>query len=201
MEHRPHIGIIGEGPVGTALAEGLRRAGYEVETSGHDSERVERVAAASDTIILAVPHAERKNVVKEMGKDHRGKKIIDVSNAVGPEMSFAGNPRKSSAEELQGWLQDAKVVKAFNTVFARDMTEGRIEGEPRAALVAGDDPAARQQVKELAPAIGFPPADAGPLENARWLEAPGYLNLRMAYQDPKVGPDFGFKLLSHHHGA
>ena len=34
MNSKPRIGIVGDGNVGSALARGLARAGYRVETTG-----------------------------------------------------------------------------------------------------------------------------------------------------------------------
>ena len=87
----------------------------------------------------------------------------------------------SGAEELQKKLPNAKVVKAFNTVFASVMDSGKVKGEAATALAAGDDKAAKDKVLGLAKDIGFEPQDAGPLTNARLLEALGVLNIQLGY--------------------
>ena len=69
----------------------------------------------------------------------------------------------SGAEELQKKVRSAKVVKAFNTVFANHMDSGRAKGEPLSAFIASDDTEARETVMSLARAIGLDPIDAGPL--------------------------------------
>ncbi|HVL87163.1 MAG TPA: NAD(P)-binding domain-containing protein [Candidatus Thermoplasmatota archaeon] len=193
---KPKVGMIGEGNVGTALAEGLRRAGYEVETTGRDERRVREVASRADVIVLAVPFGERENAIRFMGADAlRGKILVDPTNALTPEYDFAVEVKKQSgAEQLQNKAPEAKVVKAFNTVFADRMREGKVNGEPLSVLAAGDDEEAKDQVLKMAGALGFESVDAGPLQNARWLEAMGYLNIKLGY-DQELGTEIGFRLV------
>jgi predicted dinucleotide-binding enzyme len=88
------------------------------------------------------------------------------------------------------------VVKAFNTVFAMHMSTGKVKNTPLCLLAAGDDPAAREAVLLLARDIGFDAVDAGPLTNARWLEAFGYLNIQLGYVVNRgLGPNMGFALI------
>jgi predicted dinucleotide-binding enzyme len=47
--------------------------------------------------------------------------------------------------------------------------------------MAGDDKAAKEKVATLIKEIGFEPVDAGPLANARQVEAIGNLNIKLAY--------------------
>jgi predicted dinucleotide-binding enzyme len=86
------------------------------------------------------------------------------------------------------------VVKAFNTVFAPHMASGQVKGTSLTLLVAGDDPHAKDEVLALGRDIGFDSVDAGPLRNARWLEALGYLNIQLGYM-LKMGTEIGFKLI------
>lgn len=93
-------------------------------------------------------------------------------------MKLAIGFNTSAAEELQKKLPRARVVKAFNTVFAQHMDTGKLSGERLTAFVAGDDPAARQEALEAAEQIGL---DAGPLSNARMLESLGFLKIQLGY--------------------
>jgi predicted dinucleotide-binding enzyme len=189
---KPSVGIIGDGNAGRAIAEGLRKAGYAVKTAGHSADRVREVAKTSQLIVLAVPASERKNAVKEMDDGYEGKPLIDLTNLIDDDMQFDGSLRRSGAEEVQGWAKEAKVVKAFNTVFAQNMSTGQAGGERLTLLVAGDDGSAKQLVMGLGRDIGFEPMDAGPLANAKWLETLGYLNLTLAYQQ-RLGPGWGIR--------
>jgi predicted dinucleotide-binding enzyme len=195
MPEQRRIGIIGDGNVGTALTQGLTRAGYEAQPVGREPGRVREVAAWGDVIVLAVPFPERENAVREMGGAYAGKVLIDVTNALDDKLGYVLNDkRESGAEQLQKMAQGAKVVKAFNTVFAQNMSTGQLYGERLTAFAASDDEPARQRVVKIAQDIGFDGVDAGPLENARWLETLGVLNVRLGYQ-MNMGPGIGFKLV------
>lgn len=188
------IGIIGNGNVGSALRDGLSRAGYDVRDSGNDPSAVRGLADWASVIILAVPHAALGSVIQEAGNGLNGKVLVDVTNVLNAQMGFAQPTGSSGAEELQKRVPKAKVVKAFNTVFAQNMSTGKVGATPLSALVAGDDAAARAEVSQLASKIGFDSVDAGPLSNARYLEALGYLNIQLGYVQ-KLGPQIGFHLI------
>jgi predicted dinucleotide-binding enzyme len=193
MQSKPSIGIIGKGNVGSALAKGLRSAGYRVETTGRDPQRIQEIANTSTVLILAVPSSERAAALKRMGDAVRGKTLIDVTNNLTKDGEYGGNLKSSLAEETQKQAKEARVVKAFNTVFAQAMSSGKVNGEPLTLFVAGDDPEAKRQTRELGEAIGFESVDAGSLDAARWLEAMGYFNIRLGY-DQKLGTNIGLRV-------
>lgn len=188
------IAVIGKGNVGSALKSGLERAGHEVKSVGRDPSSVREAATRSEIIILAVPFLAIDETIRELGDSVRGKILVDVTNALTPDFQLALGFSTSSAEELQKKTPDAKVVKAFNTVFAQNMATGLVKGEPLTLFVAGDDPHAKEQVLALGKGMGFDPVDAGPLVNARWLETLGYLNIQLGYM-LKMGTQIGFKLI------
>lgn len=193
MAGKPRIGIIGNGNVGKSLTQGLKRSGYAVEAVGRNPPRVKEVARNADVIFLAVPFGERQNVLREIGEAANGKPLIDVTNAVTPNGDYAADLKKSGAEHVQEQARNAKVVKAFNTVFAQNMATGNAHGEKLSLFAAGDDPAAKEQVLNIGRDLGFDPVDAGPLANARWLETLGILNIKLGYGQ-KLGTDIGFRL-------
>lgn len=188
------IGIVGVGNVGGALKRAFERAGHEVWAVGADPKAVRDAGAWAELVLLAVPFPAIDAAVEELGDTLDGKPLVDATNPLTPEMRLAVGCTSSGAEELQKKAPRAKVVKAFNTVFAAHMETGRIGGEQLTAFVAGDDPAARQRVLELAREVGFDAVDAGPLENARWLETLGYLNIQLGYV-VGMGTSIGFKLI------
>lgn len=188
------IGIIGEGNVGSALALGLERAGHDVRTVGEDPKRTEETADWAEVVMLAVPFAAIDDVVSNVGGHVDGKTVVDVTNALDGEMNLAVGFSTSGAEDLQGKLPGARVVKAFNTVFAEHMDSGRLADEPLTAFVAGDDAIAKETTLGLASDIGFDAVDAGPLENARHLEPMGFFNIQLGYVIG-MGTDIGIKLL------
>jgi predicted dinucleotide-binding enzyme len=188
------VGIVGDGNVGSALARGLQRAGHEVRAVGNDKAAIRDTASWAEVVFLAVPFGAIDDVVRAAGEVLTEKTVVDVTNTLDAKMGLAVGHTTSGAEELQRKLPKARVVKAFNTVFAQHMDSGRLGDKPLTALVAGDDTASKQTVLELARQIGFEGVDAGPLENARLLEPMALLNIRLAYVQG-MGPKIGFKLL------
>ncbi len=173
------IGIIGSGNVGSAINRGLTKAGFEARVS--NEQNVGEVTSGAEIIVLAVPFGAIDDVVKQIGSNANGKIVIDATNALTAEMKLALGYTTSGAEELQKKLSKAKVVKAFNTVFAQHMDSGKLNGETLTAFAASDDEAARNKVLELLRSIGFDAVNAGPLQNARHLEALGFLNIQLGY--------------------
>jgi predicted dinucleotide-binding enzyme len=193
MEARPTVGIVGKGRVGTALATGLRRAGYPVETTGKDPKRVEEIARNSSILILAVPATERKDAIKKMGDGARGKTIVDVTNNLTKDDEFGGDLKSSLAEDTQKHAKESNVVKAFNTVFAQNLSTGRVNGERLTLFVAGDNDESKRQTRGLGEAIGFEVVDAGPLEAARWLEALAYFEIHLGVEQ-HLGTNIGIRV-------
>ena len=188
------IAILGAGNMGKGLAKRLAAAGEEVVLVARDQKKTAETAkaiggrstaglpsaaASADIIMLAVPHAQAGAALRELG-DLTGKVIVDITNAVGPNLSMAVTGNTSAAEEIQKKAGKAKVVKAFNTLFARFLDD-TFDTPPPQVFYAGDDAAAKDKVAGLIKRMGFEPVDAGPLENARQLEAMGNLAIKMAY--------------------
>lgn len=188
------VAIIGDGNVGSALERGLRTAAHDVEAVGNEPDAVRRLASSADVVILAVPFDALDDVVRELGGAADGKVLVDVTNALTPDYNLAVGYTTSGAEELQKKVPAAKVVKAFNTVFASTMDSGMARGEQISALVAADDDDAKQTVMELASSIGFDAVDAGPLQSARLLEPMALQNIQLGYTIG-MGTDIGFRLV------
>ena len=189
------IGIIGKGHVGSALASGLSRGGHEVKFGHRDpKEPVDVAANWGEAIILAVPYESVADAAKAIGSAADGKTLIDVTNAVSQDMDLAIGFTTSAAEELQKKLPRAHVVKAFNTVFARNQSTGRLGDVQLTLFVAGDDVGAKQTVLKLARDIGFDPLDVGPLKVARYLEPMGMFMINLAF-DRGLGTKMGLKLV------
>lgn len=191
---KPKIAIIGKGNVGSALQRGLERAKYEVKSVGKDPARVRETAAWGEIIILAVPYPAVDDAIREMGDAINGKPLIDATNALTPDYRLALGFTTSGAEELQKKVPTAKVVKAFNTVFAQHMATGQAKDTALTLFVAGDDKAAKEKTLSLGSDIGFDAVDAGPLTNARWLETLGYFNIQLGYT-LQMGTHIAFKLV------
>lgn len=188
------VAIIGNGNVGSALERGLQRGGHEVQAVGHEPTKVRDTARSAEAIFLAVPFGAIDDVIEELGDAAGGKVLVDVTNAVDESSGLALGFDTSGAEELQKKAPSAKVVKAFNTVFAEHMDDGHVDGEQLSAMIAADDPDAKAAVMDLARSIGFDAVDAGPLRNARLLEPMGVQNIQLGY-GLGMGTKIGFRLV------
>ena len=202
------IAIIGAGNVGKALASTLTKAGHEVTISAAHADHARDAAAqtganaaasnaeaarSAQLVVLAVPATAINDVAGELGGDLDGKVVIDVANR--PTPSPEGKST-SIAEELQQAVPNAKVVKAFNTLFASRQADPTVSGIAADAFVAGDDETAKQAVLQVAESAGFRPVDAGSLATARTLEGMAWLNIQRnmaggSWQDAwvLVGPE------------
>lgn len=184
------IGIIGSGNVGSALSKASVRAGHEVTISSADEEGSRRLAEevgatvapsnadavkSVDAVILAVPFDAVASIVGEVGSVLDSRIVIDVTNRFEPDQLEG----KSNAELTQEMARNAKVVKAFNTIFAGNQASPQVDGVQLDGFVAADDADAKKQVLELVGSLGFRPIDAGPLAMARALEGMGLLNISL----------------------
>lgn len=193
---RIRIGIIGAGNMGGAFAKRLAAAGYDVAITAKDPAHAEQAAAAAghgaravrpeqiagnaDLLILAVPYGAAAEALRGAG-DVTGKTVVDITNPLKADMSgLVLGYSTSAAEEIQKAASGAKVVKAFNTIFAQVL--GRAPGGTKTQVVyAGDDARAKDAVRALIESVGFEPVDAGPLANARHLEPLGMLTIYLGY--------------------
>ena len=188
------IAIIGKGNVGSALCNGLSKKHETKFGHRNPAEPVADAAKWGEVIILAVPHDNADEAIEEIKPFADGKTVIDVMNAIGPDMELAISCSTSTAEETQKKLPKAHVVKAFNTVFAGNQSTGKIKGEQLTAFIAGDDLKAKDTVAQLTRDIGFDPVDCGPLEAARYLDAMGIMIINLAYKYGH-GSKIGYKLV------
>lgn len=187
------IAVIGAGRVGQSLAGAFTRAGHEVilsasspESAREKAQLVGASAAASsreaveraDVVVLAIWYRQHEAVAADIVDAAHGKIVVDVSDPVTADMSgLATEGGPSAAERLAERLPGARIVKAFNTVFATVQAHPDLHGVIADAFVAADDPEAKRTVLDLAASIGLRPIDAGPLRYARYLEAVGCLGI------------------------
>ncbi|NRQ35509.1 NADPH-dependent F420 reductase [Nonomuraea sp. NN258] len=185
------ISIIGEGNVGSALARRLATAGHTVTTanSATAADQVAAQVAEADVTVLAVPFPAVAQLDAEIKTALRDKVVIDVTNPLAADfMSLTVGHTTSAGEQVAATLPGARVVKAFNTVFAATLDTAGLF-----LPVASDDEAAKKTVLELGTQLGFDAVDAGPLANARYLEPAVELLIQLAY-GRGMGPGIGFTL-------
>jgi NADPH-dependent F420 reductase len=190
-----NIAIIGSGNVGRALGTSFVRAGHKVTIVSRDPEHASNVATATgagvadsnsaaaagaEIVVLATPFSSAPEIASEIADAVTGKVIVDVTN----RMSFGSDgadidTTTSNAEELATLLPGARVVKAFNTVFASNQTDPTTDGVQLDGYVAANDEAAKARVLDLVASIGLNPVDVGPLSRARQLEGLAFLNITL----------------------
>ncbi|WP_158006274.1 NAD(P)-binding domain-containing protein, partial [Acidithiobacillus thiooxidans] len=88
----------------------LARAGYEVRAVKKGE--IAGDVSWADVIVLAIPFGAVQDVARELKTAADGKIVVDVTNALTPEMQLAMGFTTSGAEELQKALPRAHVVKS-----------------------------------------------------------------------------------------
>jgi len=108
---KPKIGILGDGKVGSAMARGVRRVGYEVIAVGSERAAIQEVAGWAELVVVAVPFVATDQIVEVAGAAIAAKPLVDVTNALAPAMTLAMGFTTNGAENLQRRLPRARVVK------------------------------------------------------------------------------------------
>jgi 8-hydroxy-5-deazaflavin:NADPH oxidoreductase len=190
------ISLIGAGHIGSQLARLAVKHGYDVVLSNSRAPEtlselvaelgpharaasVADAAKAGDIVVVTIPLKAIKTVpVAPLA----GKTVIDTNNYYPqrdghiPELD---NESTTTSELLQTHLPTSKVVKAFNHIYASQLTtDGKPAGaaDRRALVIAGDDPGAKATVAKLIDEFGFDTVDAGPLSEGWRIQrdTPGY---------------------------
>lgn len=190
------VTVIGSGNMGSGFVKQLKKAGHDVRVTGRNAEKAQQLAAqhgaravgaseaaASDVLVLATGYADAVPALQALGALD-GKVVIDVTNPLTADyMGLTIGHTTSAAEEIARAVPRARVVKAFNTVFASVLAEGASLGAGKTVpvFVAGDDAPAKAAASEMARSIGFDVIDAGSLKNARYLEPLAGLNIYLGY--------------------
>lgn len=206
------IGIIGTGNMGSGLGKLWARKAHEVFFGSRNPKKAKALASSigpnvrggtiaeagefGDAVLLATPWEGVREAVAAAG-NLNGKILIDCTNPlVSDETKLAVGYTTSGAEEIAKWAPGARVVKAFNTVFGRILNSGNVKfgAETVTVFYCGDDEVANVRVKGLIEEIGFEPVEAGPLENARYLEPLGELMVQLGY-DLAMGTNIALKLV------
>jgi predicted dinucleotide-binding enzyme len=164
---------------------GKARAGTAAEAAGF-----------SDTIVLTTPWPATEAAIRSMG-DLRGKIILDATNplAMNPDgLVLEIGHTTSAGEKVQAWANGASVFKTLNTTGFANMGNPVFHGRKSVMFVAGDDAANKPKVIDLVGALGFEVIDAGPLRNARLLEAHAMLWIDLTLYRG-LGRDWAFAVL------
>ena len=113
---------------------------------------------------------------------YAGKVVVDISNPVKADYSgLSLGHSTSAAEEIQKAAPEARIVKAFNTIFAGLFAASAAITSDVPVFVAGGDADAVGAVEKLVLTAGFRPENVGGLDGARLIEPVGMLNIRFGY--------------------
>jgi len=188
------IGIIGAGHIGANAAKLFAAAGHEVAISnsrgpetlgdlaaetGNNTRALtaEEAANFGDVVLVSIPFGQYKS----LPADSLSGKIVIDSNNYYPDRD--GNyieldeGKTTSSELLALHLKDARIVKAFNTIWFEHLkTQGDTALPPeerRVIFIAGDDEVAEETVAKLIDSIGFAAVDTGSLKVGGKRQQPG----------------------------
>jgi predicted dinucleotide-binding enzyme len=189
------IGVVGTGDVGRTLGAGFAARGQEVMIGSRDPS-VQKVrdwvrqtgrgvragtfaeaTAFGEAIVLAIGWDNVENAIRLADPaNFAGKVVLDATNplrfeAEGTPPVLAIGHTDSGGEQVQRWLPQARVVKAFNIVGHVHMVNPSFpEGKPD-MCICGNDADAKRVVGELIELLGWPPIiDLGTIDKARYLE-------------------------------
>ncbi|HLK13705.1 MAG TPA: NADPH-dependent F420 reductase [Fimbriimonadaceae bacterium] len=182
-----NIAVIGNGNVGGTLGRRWAEVGHDVVfgVRGPESnagpvkaQSVKEAVAGADVVVFALPYSAI--VEAATGLDLSGKVLVDCTNPIAPDFSGPAAKAGSASEELAKATGSNLVVKAFNTCGYEVMADPNFRGRKATMLICGNDAGAKETVAKLAADLGFEPADAGPLSQARWLEAFAWVWISMS---------------------
>jgi len=188
------IGILGTGDVGRSLGKGFVTLGHEAKLGGREAKNEKAIAWANDMgplassgtfadaaafgelIVLATHGVAYESVLTGAGAQNlKGKVVIDTTNPLdfskGMPPSLAVGHTDSGGEQVQRFVPDARVVKAFNIVGNTSMFRPSFPDGPPDMLICGNDAAAKEQVMKILHDFGWSNVtDLGSIQLSRILE-------------------------------
>ena len=140
-----------------------------------------REAASADVVVVAVRWVDLEKALGSL-PTWNGRIVIDANNPVeflDPDSAEAKDPNnplaaygikaidlggKHSSEVFRGFVQGARVVKAFNHLDANVLAEPAASGGQRTLFYSGDDADAKAAVRKIIEQTGYFPIDLGALD-------------------------------------
>jgi 8-hydroxy-5-deazaflavin:NADPH oxidoreductase len=198
------IGLIGAGHIGSQIARLAVKSGHDVVISNSRGPETlsalvaelgpkaraataAEAATVGDIVVVTIPLKNYRSVPVE---PLAGKIVIDTNNYYPQRdghIQELDNESSTTSGLLQAHLPASKVVKAFNHIYAAELTtDGRPAGtkDRRALVIAGNDEGAKSTVARLLDRFGFDTVDVGPLSESWRIQrdTPGYAKRRTAEQ-------------------
>ncbi|MEZ5426104.1 MAG: NADPH-dependent F420 reductase [Pyrinomonadaceae bacterium] len=188
------IGVIGAGHIGGNAARLFARTGHQVAIANSRGPEtlsdlvgeiganaraatIEEAAGFGEIVLVSIPFGKYKELPADV---FAGKIVIDSNNYYPDRDGRFGEldaDKTTSSEMLAAHLKNAKVVKAFNTIWFEHLkTQGNTEipvEERRVIFIAGDDSEAKKKVAGLIEEIGFGAFDTGGLSEGGRSQSPG----------------------------
>lgn len=187
------VGILGTGDVGRFLGTGFVNIGYEVKIGSRkpNQEKVKNwleksgslasagtfseAADFGDFIVLATNWTGTENAIRLADpKNFSRKVVIDITNPLdfskGMPPKLAVGHSDSAGEQIQRWLPNAYVVKAFNSIGHPHMINPKFPDGPPDMFICGNNDESKQFVAELLKVFGWSVIDIGGIDCARYLE-------------------------------
>jgi predicted dinucleotide-binding enzyme len=187
------VGVLGSGDVGRVLGAGFASLGHDVKLGTRDpqSEKAkawlaalgergsvgndEEAVRSGELIVLATLWSGTEHAIQlAKPENFAGKVVIDATNPLvfepGKPPGLALGHTDSAGEQVQRWLPDAHVVKAFNIVGNPLMVHPQLPGGPPTMFICGNNADAKKKVTEILTAFGWETSDIGGIEGARELE-------------------------------
>jgi len=175
----------GTGAFGRALAARLRDLEFDVAVGSRDQQRGweravelgvrggsnEEIVKDADLIVLSVRSNATLDTARELAEAMGQTPVLCVaSDLLFTEQGILpGREERSLAEELAETIE-APVASGLQSLSAVGLAANDVPDQD--ALIAGDDPRAKEPALELAgKLVGGRAFDAGPLANSRALEA------------------------------
>lgn len=174
------IGIIGAGTVGTVLAKTFARGDHQIKLSRHSgaaslaTRRAEFAANVAfvevaealqqPLVILAVPFEQAPAVLAQVA-DYKQRIVVDVTNQFTADFKKIKTAPVTGSEVIARAANNARVIKAFNTIPPEFM-DGHVAGPGKRVLFyAGDDVAAKKEFAALVRPLNFRPVNLGKLRH------------------------------------
>jgi predicted dinucleotide-binding enzyme len=196
------LGIIGAGHIGSQIARVAVANGYDVVIANSRGPETladlvselgpraraataEEAGAAGDVVVVTVPLRAIDQIPVE---PLAGKIVLDTNNYYferDGHIEALDKGETTTSELVQRHLPTSKVVKAFNHIYASDITsDGAPAGTPnrRALATAGDDAEAIEFVTRFYDQAGFDTVVIGPLSESWRVERdrPAYVRRQNA---------------------